>query len=159
MLTIFVGGLWLGVHAARVGAVCAMGHGHGDGLGGTHHHADSDFDGLGVALAGDLLPGQPWTFLPHSSRLYFRRSQLPHQETFRTKTQWAVELLQQADGDSQAPVLAVFDGAYATSPEVGRIVAQRTGAGLWTDAQDPLQADTLPVGRQWTRGRGACSRV
>ena len=36
---------------------------------------------------GDLLPGQPWTFLPHSSRLYFRHSQLPEGETFRTKTQ------------------------------------------------------------------------
>ena len=31
----------------------------------------------------DLLPGQPWTFLPHSSRLYFRRNQLPEGETFR----------------------------------------------------------------------------
>lgn len=64
-------------------------------------------------VAGDLLPGQPWTFLPHSSRLYFRRSQLPREETFRTKTQWALELLRQADGESEAPVLAVFDGAYA----------------------------------------------
>ena len=64
-------------------------------------------------VAGDLLPGQPWTFLPHSSRLYFRRSQLPEGETFRTKTEWAVELLRQADTESEAPILGVFDGAYA----------------------------------------------
>jgi len=64
-------------------------------------------------VAGDLLPGQPWTYLPHSSRLYFRRSQLPPGEMFRTKTEWALELLRQADGESEAPVLAVFDGAYA----------------------------------------------
>lgn len=64
-------------------------------------------------VAGDLLPGQPWTVLPHSSRLYFRRNQLPDEETLRTKTQWALELLRQAEGESEAPVLAVFDGAYA----------------------------------------------
>ncbi len=38
---------------------------------------------------------------------------MPYEETFRTKTQWALELLRQADGESGAPVLAVFDGAYA----------------------------------------------
>ena len=69
-------------------------------------------------VMGDILPGQPWTFLPHSSGLYFRRRRLPEGETFRTKTQWAVELLQQADGESEAPVLAVFDGAYAMATVV-----------------------------------------
>ena len=64
-------------------------------------------------VMGDLLPGQPWMFLPHSSRLYVRRNQLPEGEIFRTKTQWAVELLRQADGESEAPILGVFDGAYA----------------------------------------------
>jgi len=33
-------------------------------------------------VMGDLVPGQPWTFLPHSSRLYFRRNQLSEGETF-----------------------------------------------------------------------------
>ncbi len=62
---------------------------------------------------GDILPGQPWTFPPHSLRLYFRRSQLPEGETFRAKTEWALELLRQVDAESEAPILGVFDGAYA----------------------------------------------
>ena len=107
-------------------------------------------------VAGDLLPGQPWTFLPHSSRLYFRRSQLPDEESFRTKTpvatlghrrlagglqgreqrfwtsvfivatgcktQWALELLRQADGESEAPILTVLDGAYAMKT-VGKVTS------------------------------------
>lgn len=64
-------------------------------------------------VAGDLLPGRPWTFLPHSARLYFRESQRPPGERFQTKTGLAVELLQQADRAGPAAVLAVFDGAYA----------------------------------------------
>ena len=65
-------------------------------------------------VLGSLVPGQPWTYLPHAARLYFRTSQVPHRETFRTKTQWAVELFRQADAESAAPILAVCDGAYAT---------------------------------------------
>ncbi|MGH6628233.1 MAG: IS701 family transposase, partial [Burkholderiales bacterium] len=64
-------------------------------------------------VMGDLLPGRPWTFLPHSSRLYLRKSQLPEGEVFRTKTEWAVEMLRQVDAESEAPLLGVFDGAYA----------------------------------------------
>lgn len=64
-------------------------------------------------VMGDLMPDQPWWFLPHSSRLYFRRSQLPQGETFRTKLQLAVAMLRQADAVSEAPLLGVFDGAYA----------------------------------------------
>jgi hypothetical protein len=64
-------------------------------------------------VMGDLVPGQPWTYLPHAARLYCRRSQLPPGESFRTKTALAVELLRQADRGSAAPILAVFDGAYA----------------------------------------------
>jgi hypothetical protein len=64
-------------------------------------------------ILGDLLPDQPWWFLPHSSRLYFRRSQLPQGETFRTKLELAVEMLRQADAVSTAPLLGIFDGAYA----------------------------------------------
>jgi hypothetical protein len=45
--------------------------------------------------------------------LYFRKSQLPIGEQFRTKTALAVEMLRQLDGESAAPVLAAFDGAYA----------------------------------------------
>lgn len=64
-------------------------------------------------VLGDLIPGQPWTYLPVASRLYFRQSQLPAGESFRTKTGWAVDMLRQADAESGAPILAVFDGAYA----------------------------------------------
>ncbi|MDQ3960343.1 MAG: transposase [Pseudomonadota bacterium] len=64
-------------------------------------------------VMGDLVPGKPWTYLPHAARLYCRQSQLPTGESFRTKTALAVELLRQADSESMAPILAVFDGAYA----------------------------------------------
>jgi hypothetical protein len=70
-------------------------------------------------VMGDMMPGQPWNFLPHSSRLYFRKSQLPVDEKFRTKTQLAVEMLRQADGQSEAPLLGVFDGAYAVETVIG----------------------------------------
>ena len=43
--------------------------------------------------AGDLIPGTPWIDLPHSSRLYFRKSQLPAGETFRQKTELAAAML------------------------------------------------------------------
>lgn len=64
-------------------------------------------------VLGDLSPGRPWTYLPLASRLYFRKSQLPLGERFRTKTALAVEMLREVDAESAAPVLAAFDGAYA----------------------------------------------
>ena len=70
-------------------------------------------------VMGDLLPGQPWTYLPHSARLYFRKSQLPVGEKFHKKTQLAVELLQQVDDESGASILAIFDGAYANKTVIG----------------------------------------
>jgi hypothetical protein len=77
---------------------------------------------------GDLMPGRPWTYRPHAARWYCRQSHLPGGEAFRTKTALAVELLRQADAESPAPILAVFDGAYAVetvlkpclAPEGGR---------------------------------------
>jgi hypothetical protein len=64
-------------------------------------------------LLGDLVPGRPWTYLPLAARLYFRKSQLPVAERFRTKTAWAVQMLGEIDAQSDAPILAAFDGAYA----------------------------------------------
>jgi len=64
-------------------------------------------------LLGDLAPGKPWTYLPLASRLYFRKTQLPSGERFRTKTLLAVDMLRQLDAESAVPVLAAFDGAYA----------------------------------------------
>jgi hypothetical protein len=69
-------------------------------------------------VAGDLLPGTPWRFLPHSARLYFRADQLPKGEKFRTKTRLAADLLQQENAVSATPLVAVFDGAYANKPVV-----------------------------------------
>jgi hypothetical protein len=69
-------------------------------------------------VMGDLVPGTPWTYLPHAARLYCRKSQLPAGETFQTKTAWAVELLRQADAESTAPIVGVFDGAYAVTTVV-----------------------------------------
>jgi DDE superfamily endonuclease len=69
-------------------------------------------------VMGDLGPGRPWTYLPHAARLYYRQRQLPEGETFRTKTALAVELSQQADQESAAPILGVFDGAYAVETVV-----------------------------------------
>jgi DDE superfamily endonuclease len=73
-------------------------------------------------VMGDLVPGQPWTYVPHGARLYCRQTQLPAGETFRTKTALAVELLRQADHESAAPILGVFDGAYAVETVVGPCV-------------------------------------
>jgi len=64
-------------------------------------------------VLGGLLPGKPWTYLPCASRLYFRKSQVPVGETFTTKTQHAVAMLREIDDESESPILAAFDGAYA----------------------------------------------
>jgi DDE superfamily endonuclease len=76
---------------------------------------------------GDLRPGRPWTYLPHAARLYCRQSQLPAGEIFRTKTALAVELLRQAAAESPAPILAVFDGAYAVDTVVTPCLAPAGG--------------------------------
>ncbi|MFO0799660.1 MAG: transposase [Gemmataceae bacterium] len=78
-------------------------------------------------VAGDLVPGTPWAYLPHTSRLYFRRSQLPAGEAFVTKTTSAAAMLRSADGDSPAPVLGVFDGAYANATVIGPGLDPRNG--------------------------------
>jgi hypothetical protein len=58
-------------------------------------------------------PGQPAWFLPHTGRLYFRRSQLPAGEAFRTKNALLVELLRREAAAVGGAHLAVFDGAFA----------------------------------------------
>lgn len=81
-------------------------------------------------VLGALLPrpGQPAWFLPHTGRLYFRRSQLPAGEPFRTKCELLVELLRGAASHTPGRHLGVFDGAFAvrsvvrplTQPEPGQ---------------------------------------
>jgi hypothetical protein len=78
-------------------------------------------------VAGDLVAGTPWTYLPHSGRLYFRRAQLPAGQTFTTKTRLAAALLREADADSPAPILAVFDGAYANRTVIDGCLRPATG--------------------------------
>jgi len=64
----------------------------------------------GVVM-GAVVPGQPWTSLPHAARLSCRQRQWPVGEMCRSKTALAVELLRQADAERRAPLLAVLDGA------------------------------------------------
>ena len=106
-------------------------------------------------VMGTLLPGRPWTYLPHAARLYCRETQLPAGEPFRTKTALAVELLRQADAESAAPILGVFDGAYAVDTVIRPCLEPAPG-------QRPvaivtrLRADARlyhPVGPQ-SRGKG-----
>jgi hypothetical protein len=52
-------------------------------------------------VMGDLVPGWPWSNLPHAARLYCRKSHPPVGETFRTKSALGVELLRQVDTDSE----------------------------------------------------------
>lgn len=66
-------------------------------------------------VMGHLAPGKPWTYLPSASRLYFRKSQVPVGETFITKTRHAVGMLREVAEESESPILAAFDGAYAMS--------------------------------------------
>jgi len=78
-------------------------------------------------VAGDWLPGQPWRFRPPSARLYGRAKHLPKGMKFRKKTALAVDLLQQQDAVSDAPLSAVFDGAYANETVVQPCVQPAAG--------------------------------
>jgi len=79
-------------------------------------------------VMGHLAPGKPWTYLPCASRLYFRKSQTPVGETFATKTQHAVAMLREVDEESESPILAAFDGAYAMSTVIRPCLEPPRGA-------------------------------
>lgn len=130
-------------------------------------------------VMGDLIPGQPWSYLPHTARLYFRKSQLPAGETFCKKTDWAVIMLRQVDAESAVPILGVFDGAYANAtivrpclrPKEGQrrievVTRLRVDARLYqpkvsnTKGRPRLWGKRLPAPRQhaqwdasWEKGR------
>jgi len=80
-------------------------------------------------VVGALLPqeGQPACFLPHAGRLYFRQSQLPAGETFRTKCQLLLELLRAEAAAVDGPHLAVFDGGFALRSVVRPLVCPEAG--------------------------------
>jgi len=76
-------------------------------------------------VIGALLPrpSQPAWFLPHTGRLYFRRSQVPAGETFRTKCELLVALLRrEATHVPDGEHLGVFDGAFAVASVVRPLV-------------------------------------
>ena len=74
-------------------------------------------------VCGALKLGPPQkAFLPTSARLYARREQMPPGESFRAKTELAVELLRNCARGLKGPHLAVFDGAYALSKTVQPLI-------------------------------------
>lgn len=106
-------------------------------------------------VAGDLVPGTPWTYLPHTARLYCRATQLPAGMTFARKTELAATVLRQADADSPAPVLAVFDGAYANRTVIGPGLSPANGRRI--DVVTRLRFDARldqPVADPSVRRRG-----
>jgi hypothetical protein len=83
-----------------------------------------------VVLGGLVpAPDQPAMFLPVAGRLYFRKSQLPTGETFRTKNVLLVETLRQQAQATQdnGQHLAVFDGAFAVANVVRPLVRPAAG--------------------------------
>ncbi len=80
-------------------------------------------------VVGALLPrpGQPACFLPHAGRLYFRQSQRPPGEAFRTKCELLVELLQAEAAAVPGEHLAVFDGGFALRSVVRPLVRPAPG--------------------------------
>jgi hypothetical protein len=74
-------------------------------------------------VCGALILGPPQkAFLPTSARLYARREQMPPGESFRAKTELAVELLRNCARGVEGRHLAVFDGAYAVSSTVQPLI-------------------------------------
>ena len=73
-------------------------------------------------VCGALKVGPKKAFLPTSARLYVRREQVPPGESFRAKTELAVELLRECARGLEGRHLAVFDGAYAVSTTVQALI-------------------------------------
>lgn len=107
-------------------------------------------------VAGDLAPGAPWTYPPHTPRPDFRVTRLPAGEVFATETSLAPAMLRQAAADPPAP--AVFDGAYAnaagTGPCLGPVNGRRIDVvtRLRFDARRYCPLDP-PPGRRGGRPR------
>jgi hypothetical protein len=133
-------------------------------------------------VIGALVPReqQPAWFLPHTGRLYFRKSQLPAGEKFRTKCELLVELARQEATVIPGKHLAVFDGGFAlqsvvrplvcpegAQPSVDFLTRLRSDARLyaWPDPDAARPAGTrgprpkwgrqLPPPRQGGRWRGS----
>jgi hypothetical protein len=82
----------------------------------------------GVVLGGLLHnEGGPAWFLPLAARLYFRQSQLPAGEAFRTKCALAVELARQQARGAGGRHLAAFDGGFALRSVARRLADPEPG--------------------------------
>jgi len=122
-------------------------------------------------VLGRLLeyPNHPAWFLPHTGRLYFRKSQLPTTpvvETFHTKCELAVALLQEHAQSVPGPHLAVFDGGYAFAsvvrplvrpplgkPRIEFLTRLRTDARLHALPAEPKPGAKKPKGRPSNWGK------
>lgn len=80
-------------------------------------------------VVGALVPraNQPAWFLPHAGRLYFRQSQLPAGETFRTKCALLVDLVRGEAAAVDGQHLAAFDGGFALRSVVRPLVRPEPG--------------------------------
>jgi hypothetical protein len=72
-------------------------------------------------------PDQPAWFLPQAARLYFRATQLPAGEIFRTKCALLVELVQKQAENVEGDHLVVVDGGFALRSVVRPLVRPRPG--------------------------------
>jgi hypothetical protein len=108
-------------------------------------------------VCGALKVGPKKAFLPTSARLYARREQMPPGESFRTKTQMAVELLRDCARGVEGRHLALFDGAYAVCTTVEPLIDPPAGQPR-VDILSRLRFDSRlyeppPARQQGQRGR------
>jgi hypothetical protein len=108
-------------------------------------------------VLGGLIPAaeQPATFLPVAGELYFRRSQLPAGETFRTKNDLLVATLRHQARVQKGPHLAVFDGAFAVANVVRPLLDPRADDGridFLTRLRKDARLCALPVAQDHHRG-------
>jgi len=109
-------------------------------------------------VLGGLIPApeQPATFLPVAGALYFRQSQLPPGETFRTKNDLLVAALRHQARGQTGPHLAVFDGAFAVANVVRPLLDPAADGGrieFLTRLRKDAWLCALPVLQEHRRGR------
>jgi hypothetical protein len=110
-------------------------------------------------VLGALLrrPDQPACFAPVAGRLYFRQSQLPAGEAFRTKCELLVDLARQQAKTVPGEHLAVFDGAFAVRSVVRRLARPQEPGAPSVEFLTRLRGDAVlyrrPVQQPGQRGR------
>jgi hypothetical protein len=115
-------------------------------------------------VLGALLenPNQPAWFVPLAGRLYFRKSQLPAEEVFRTKCQLLVEMARKQAEFVGGKHLLTFDGAFAVrsvvrplvdpddgSPRIHFITRLRHDARLFRNPDAERRPGQRGPGRKW----------